>query len=258
MTATPTLARAEVAASGAAAGAPVDERRRPRRAGSDSARCSPRCSRSSAGRSGSRSLSDNSFFWHLRTGEYILDHGIPHHDVFSFTAPGTKWVAQSWLAEVTYGALVPGGRRVRHPVLRRRSSARASACSRTASRCGWSATGSCACGITLAALAGIYTLWSERPLLIGVLFFLVLLWVVEVPDSLVGRHPMIVAAGAVLAVGERARHVRARLRVPRAAPARPLGRRRAARGTGRERLLLVGGGDRRSRWRSSTRTASSS
>ncbi len=49
-----------------------------------------------------------------------------------------------------------------------------------------------ACGITFAALAGIYTLWSERPLLIGVLFFLVLLWVVEVPDSVVGRHPLIV------------------------------------------------------------------
>src|SRR5690348_10121519 len=50
-------------------------------------------------------LSDNSFFWHLKTGEYILDHGIPHHDVFSYTAPGTKWVAQSWLAEVTYALL---------------------------------------------------------------------------------------------------------------------------------------------------------
>src|ERR1700726_4693496 len=50
-------------------------------------------------------LSDNSFFWHLRTGEYILDHGIPHHDVFSYTAPGTKWVAQSWLAEVTYAGI---------------------------------------------------------------------------------------------------------------------------------------------------------
>src|SRR5689334_18768481 len=54
---------------------------------------------------GTSSLSDNSFFWHLRTGEYILDHGIPHHDIFSFTAPGTAWIAQSWLAEVAYGIL---------------------------------------------------------------------------------------------------------------------------------------------------------
>jgi hypothetical protein len=136
-------------------------------------------------------LSDNSFFWHLRTGEYILDHGIPHHDIFSFTAPGTKWVAQSWLAELTYGALF-----------------------RTVGAFGIRAfvgvVGACigllayrlalrlvrdrvvACGITLAALAGVYTLWSERPLLIGVLFFLVLLWTVEVPDSVAGRHPLVV------------------------------------------------------------------
>jgi hypothetical protein len=50
-------------------------------------------------------LSDNSFFWHLRTGRYILDHGIPHTDIYSYTAPGVKWVAQSWLAEVLYGGL---------------------------------------------------------------------------------------------------------------------------------------------------------
>src|SRR5256885_16158029 len=49
-----------------------------------------------------------------------------------------------------------------------------------------------ACGLTAAALAGIYTVWSERPLLIGVLLLLVLLWVVEVPDSVVGRHPLVV------------------------------------------------------------------
>src|SRR5262245_42670018 len=54
---------------------------------------------------GSGRLSDNSFLWHLRTGDYILDHGIPHGDVFSYTAPGTHWIAQSWLAEVTYAAL---------------------------------------------------------------------------------------------------------------------------------------------------------
>src|SRR5882724_5840020 len=53
----------------------------------------------------SRSLGDNSFLWHLRTGELILDHGIPKRDPFSFTAAGTHWIAQSWLAELMYGAL---------------------------------------------------------------------------------------------------------------------------------------------------------
>src|SRR3954462_13287446 len=136
-------------------------------------------------------LSDNSFFWHLRTGEYILDHVIPHHDVFSYTAPGTKWVAQSWLAEVTYAALYRsmGGFGIRLLIglvgagigmLTYRLELRL-----VRDRL-------VACGLTAAALAGIYTVWSERPLLFGVLFLLVLLWTVEVPDSLVGRHPMVV------------------------------------------------------------------
>jgi hypothetical protein len=136
-------------------------------------------------------LSDNSFFWHLKTGEYILDHGIPRHDVFSYTAPGTKWIAQSWLAEVAY-ALVDrafGGDGIRLfvglvgagiGILTYRLALRL-----VRDRV-------VACGLTAAALAGIYTVWSERPLLIGVLFLLVLLWVVEVPDSLVGRHPLVV------------------------------------------------------------------
>src|SRR5690349_14789208 len=109
-------------------------------------------------------LTDNSFFWHLRTGEYILDHGIPHHDVFSFTAPGTKWVAQSWLAEVTYGVLfrTVGAFGIRVFV------GLVGACIgllayRLALRLVRDRV--VACGITLAALAGIYTLWSERPLL---------------------------------------------------------------------------------------------
>ena len=142
-------------------------------------------------------LSDNSFFWHLRTGEYILDHGIPHHDVFSYTAPGTKWVAQSWLAEVTYALLYRsiGGFGIRLfvglvgagiGILAYRLALRL-----VRDRL-------VACGLTVAALAGIYTVWSERPLLIGVLFLLVLLWLVEVPESIVGRHPLVVILGPAM------------------------------------------------------------
>src|SRR5947199_6884434 len=60
-------------------------------------------------RAGLSRLSDNSFMVHLRTGRLILDHGIPHHDPYSFTAAGTKWVAQSWLAELLYGAVNRAG-----------------------------------------------------------------------------------------------------------------------------------------------------
>jgi hypothetical protein len=136
-------------------------------------------------------LSDNSFFWHLRTGEYILDHGIPHHDVFSYTASGTRWVAQSWLAELTYAALYRsiGGIGIRLFV-----GAVGAGIGMLTYRLALRLVRDrmVACGLTVAALAGIYTVWSERPLLIGVLFLLVLLWVVEVPDSLVGRHPLVV------------------------------------------------------------------
>jgi hypothetical protein len=135
-------------------------------------------------------LSDNSFFWHLRTGGWILDHGFPHADQYSYVAKGTPWVVQSWLAEVTYGGLdrlagpfairVFGGLvgmaitvlafrlalRLAHDRLR-------------------------ATLVTIAALAALYTLWSERPLLIGVLFFVLLLWVVEVPDGLLGRRELV-------------------------------------------------------------------
>jgi hypothetical protein len=135
-------------------------------------------------------LSDNSFFWHLRTGEYILDHGIPHSDIYSYTAPGVKWVAQSWLAELLYGALDRGfgpfALRILGGVVGALIGVLAFRLALRLSR-----ERVRAALLTVAALAGLYTLWSERPLLLGVLFLLVLLWVVEVPDSLVGRHPLV-------------------------------------------------------------------
>ena len=135
-------------------------------------------------------LSDNSFFWHLKTGGLILDHGIPHADPFSFTAPGTKWVAQSWLAELLYGVVdrsfgafglrvVGGIVGVLIAVLAFRLAMRLAGDRVRAAL------------LTVAALAGLYTLWSERPLLLGVLFLLLVLWTVEVPDSKLGRHPLI-------------------------------------------------------------------
>ena len=141
---------------------------------------------------GTSRLSDNSFFWHLRTGEWILDHGrVPQHDVFSFTAPGTKWVAQSWLAEVIYGALnrsvgafgiraFLGVTGVAIAVLVYRLALRLCRSPLRAS------------GIAAVALACVFSLWSERPLILGLLFLVVLLWVVEVPDCFVGRHPLVV------------------------------------------------------------------
>jgi hypothetical protein len=136
-------------------------------------------------------LSDNSFFWHLRTGGLILDRGIPHTDPFSFTAHGTKWVAQSWLAELLYGvidrAVGPFGLRVLGGLV---GAAIAALAFRLALRLSKDRVR--AALVTVAALAPLYTLWSERPLLLGVLFLMLLLWVVEAPDSIIGRRPLVV------------------------------------------------------------------
>lgn len=43
---------------------------------------------------------DNDFWWHLRTGEFIVHHGIPSHDPYSWTKAGQPWVLHEWLSEV--------------------------------------------------------------------------------------------------------------------------------------------------------------
>jgi hypothetical protein len=44
---------------------------------------------------------DLDVFWHLQTGEWILQHhAVPHADPFSWTLAGKPWQAYSWLFEV--------------------------------------------------------------------------------------------------------------------------------------------------------------
>ena len=51
----------------------------------------------------SRPLDDGDFWWHLKTGQYIVDNGvIPRSDFFSFTNYGKPWVAHEWLSEVVF------------------------------------------------------------------------------------------------------------------------------------------------------------
>lgn len=50
-----------------------------------------------------RPLSDGDFWWHLKTGEYILNtRSIPKTDLFSFTNYGRPWVAHEWLSEAIF------------------------------------------------------------------------------------------------------------------------------------------------------------
>jgi cytochrome b subunit of formate dehydrogenase len=46
-------------------------------------------------------LADGDVGWHIRTGEYILNHhNVPHHDLYSFSKPGAPWYAWEWLTDV--------------------------------------------------------------------------------------------------------------------------------------------------------------
>lgn len=46
-------------------------------------------------------IAEHDLWWHMRAGELIVaTRSIPHADVFSYTAAGSPWVVQSWLADV--------------------------------------------------------------------------------------------------------------------------------------------------------------
>lgn len=135
-------------------------------------------------------LDDNSFLWHFRTGRLILDEGIPRHDVFSYTVPGSKWIAQSWLAEVLYAladrAAGPFGIRLLTAVL--------------GGLLGWliwriALHGAVdrlrAAGVALVAFVVALNVFAERPLAFGLVAAALLVVAVEHPASLAGRHPMV-------------------------------------------------------------------
>jgi hypothetical protein len=43
---------------------------------------------------------DTDIWWHLANGRYILAHGVPSVDIYSYTASGHVWVVHEWLADV--------------------------------------------------------------------------------------------------------------------------------------------------------------
>jgi hypothetical protein len=46
---------------------------------------------------------DPDFYWHLKTGEYIVSHlSVPNTDPFAYTSIGKPWVAHEWLSEVIF------------------------------------------------------------------------------------------------------------------------------------------------------------
>jgi hypothetical protein len=51
-------------------------------------------------------LVDADVGWHIRTGQWILQHhAVPHYDLYSFSKPGAPWYAWEWLTDIIDGSL---------------------------------------------------------------------------------------------------------------------------------------------------------
>src|ERR1700682_45090 len=55
------------------------------------------------GGGGKSLLGDGDTGWHIRTGDYILEHHVvPQKDFFTFTKPDEPWFAWEWLSDVIF------------------------------------------------------------------------------------------------------------------------------------------------------------
>ncbi len=52
---------------------------------------------------------DPDFWWHVRVGRWITEHGLPQHDIFTYTATTHPWTDHEWLTEVLMAALYGWG-----------------------------------------------------------------------------------------------------------------------------------------------------
>lgn len=57
----------------------------------------------------SLSFMDPDFGWHVRAGQYFAAHGVPHTDVFTYTAADFPWVSHEWLSDIFLAKLGDAG-----------------------------------------------------------------------------------------------------------------------------------------------------
>jgi hypothetical protein len=118
---------------------------------------------------------DSDLFWHLANGRWILQHGLPTHDVYSFSATDHLWVVHEWLADVlAYGLYGLGG----YPALS------LAAALVVAAGFGFvfallrqgGASPTSAAALTLVSALAASTTWGARPQILNFLLLAVLAW----------------------------------------------------------------------------------
>ncbi|MGQ0430968.1 MAG: hypothetical protein ACT452_01015 [Microthrixaceae bacterium] len=164
---------------------------------------------------GLRPLADNSFFTHLATGRVILDAGsVPTTDPYTFTAHGSDWLVQSWLASVLYASVerMAGASGLR--VLMGLVAALLTSLAWRLSRPAAAIVPRLVIGVVFVVTGA--ELWSERPLMLGLVALACVMlaadgvldprWLIPIGWVWVNVHgsfPLGLVYLAVLAVGRR-------------------------------------------------------
>ena len=52
---------------------------------------------------------DPDFGWHLRSGQYFIENGIPNYDIFTYTATNFHWVNHEWLSDIIVAGMYAVG-----------------------------------------------------------------------------------------------------------------------------------------------------
>lgn len=164
---------------------------------------------------GLRPLTDNSFFTHLATGRVILDAGsVPSTDPYTFTAHGSDWLVQSWLASALYASVERLGGAAGLRVLMGLVAALLTALAWRLTRPAVAIVPRLVIGVVFVITGA--ELWSERPLMLGLVALAVVMlaaegaldarWLLPVGWIWVNVHgsfPLGLVYLAVLAIGTR-------------------------------------------------------
>src|SRR6267143_714361 len=126
-----------------------------------------------------RQIVDPDFWWHLKTGQHLLEtRTIPHSDIFSAVFSGKEWITHEWLSEVfiysVYRTIGYGGLIVSFALLITAGFAVAyRRCARTVGHVYISGA-----ALLLGAMAAAPT-WGVRPQVFSFLFASIFLYLLE-------------------------------------------------------------------------------
>ncbi len=124
-------------------------------------------------------LGDGDTGWHLRTGQWILEHGrVPDHDIFSFTKAGQPWFAWEWLWDTIFGWLQLHWGLAAVALV---STVVLASVSLLVYKLAWwkSQNALVSIAVTVAAIAGSSMHWLARPHISTWLFFITFYWLLE-------------------------------------------------------------------------------